>query len=192
MTLFCLVCISCPAAVQPTCWQPHVSLHENRKSQLKDLPSYVKKCLTIADWAIRSVTVQSTHRQIMFSDPSSPLIEAVPSHPWAKNKCDFGLITGRNRDLSLQRLITDHRQCPLCQEAVDIICPIFEALLKYGIIFACEESPFQSTRFFCKKDSPSRTQQTSNLSKLLSSPPPSYHHYVAQAAGGPRWSFLFS
>lgn len=191
MTLFCLICISCPAAVQPTGWQPHVSLPENRNSQLKDLASYVKKCLTIADWAIRWVR-QSTHRPIMSSDPSSPLIKALPSHPWAKNKCDFGLITGQGCDLSPQRLITDHRQCPLCQEAVDSICAVFEALLKYGIIVACEESPFKTTRFFCKKDSPSRTQQTSNLSKLLSSPPPSYHHYTAQAAGGPRWSFLFS
>lgn len=150
MTLFCLICISCPAAVQPTGWQPHVSLPENRKSQLKDLASYVKKCLTIADWAMRSVT-QSTHRPIMFSDPSSPLIEALPSHPWAKNKCDFGLITGQDCDPSPQRLITDHRQCPLCQEAVDSICAVFEALLKYGIIVACEESPFKTTRFFCKK-----------------------------------------
>lgn len=76
--------------------ETHVSLSENRNSQLNVLWPFLKKRLTNDDWVLRSVTVHSTDTPVMSSESPSPLIKAAPSHLWAKNKYGAELIIGRD------------------------------------------------------------------------------------------------
>ncbi|XP_036003044.1 uncharacterized protein LOC118566100 [Fundulus heteroclitus] len=84
---------------------------------------------------------------------SHPLLSQVPSELWAKNKYDVGLIKGCEPVIVTPK--SDYRPCqkqyPLKQEAVEGIRPVFESLLKEGVIIECPNSPVSSPLFPVKK-----------------------------------------
>ena len=80
-------------------------------------------------------------------------LTGVPRSLWAKDKYDVGLI------LNCEPLIvhpkSDFRpkkqQYPLRKEAIDGITPVFDALLKAGVIVPCPDSPVRTPIFPVKK-----------------------------------------
>lgn len=77
----------------------------------------------------------------------------MPSELWAKHKYDVGLIKGCEPVVVTPK--SDYRQCqrqyPLKQEAILGIKPVFESLLKEGIMVSCNDSPVRTPIFPVKK-----------------------------------------
>lgn len=82
-----------------------------------------------------------------------PLLKGVPNDLWAKNSHDVGLIKGctpiKITPKSSFRPV--QRQYPLKPEAVREIKPVFDSLLKAGIIVECTDSPVRSPIFPLKE-----------------------------------------
>ncbi|XP_078101784.1 retrovirus-related Pol polyprotein from transposon 297 [Sander vitreus] len=83
----------------------------------------------------------------------SPLLSQVPTHLWAAHKYDVGLIKNCQPVVITPR--SDFRpkkhQYPLKQEAIDGIRPVFNSLLKAGVIVPCPDSPVRTPIFPVKK-----------------------------------------
>uniref|UniRef100_A0A9J8CJW6 ribonuclease H n=1 Tax=Cyprinus carpio carpio TaxID=630221 RepID=A0A9J8CJW6_CYPCA len=82
-----------------------------------------------------------------------PALAEVPSELWAKHKYDVGLIKGCEPVVITPK--SDYRPCqqqyPLKAEAMLGIKPVFESLLKEGIIVPCNDSPVRTPIFPVKK-----------------------------------------
>ncbi len=82
-----------------------------------------------------------------------PALVDVPSELWAKHKHDVGLIKGCEPVVITPK--SDYRPCqrqyPLKREAVLGIKPVFDSLLKEGVIVACSDSPVRTPIFPVKK-----------------------------------------
>ncbi len=82
-----------------------------------------------------------------------PALADVPSELWAKHKHDVGLIKGCEPVVITPK--SDYRPCqrqyPLKREAVLGIKPVFDSLLKEGVIVACSDSPVRTPIFPVKK-----------------------------------------
>ncbi|XP_058617745.1 uncharacterized protein LOC131531182 isoform X1 [Onychostoma macrolepis] len=82
-----------------------------------------------------------------------PALADVPSELWAKHKYDVGLIKGCEPVVITPK--SDYRPCqrqyPLKKEAILGIKPVFDSLLKEGIIVECSDSPVRSPIFPVKK-----------------------------------------
>ncbi|XP_034721067.1 uncharacterized protein LOC117939686 [Etheostoma cragini] len=83
----------------------------------------------------------------------SPLLSRVPGHLWAAHKYDVGLIKNCQPVVITPR--SDFRpkkhQYPLKQEAINGIRPVFNSLLKAGVIVPCPDSPVRTPIFPVKK-----------------------------------------
>ncbi|KAL0152111.1 hypothetical protein M9458_052542 [Cirrhinus mrigala] len=82
-----------------------------------------------------------------------PALAEVPFHVWAKHKYDVGLIKGCEPLVITPK--SDYRPCqhqyPLKKEAIEGIRPVFESLLKEGVIVPCSDSPVRTPIFPVKK-----------------------------------------
>uniref|UniRef100_A0AAQ4RQ79 ribonuclease H n=1 Tax=Gasterosteus aculeatus aculeatus TaxID=481459 RepID=A0AAQ4RQ79_GASAC len=82
-----------------------------------------------------------------------PELSQVPPSLWAAHKYDVGLIKGAASLVVCPK--SNYRPClkqyPLKQEAIEGIRPVFESLLKSGIIVPCEDSPVRTPIFPVKK-----------------------------------------
>lgn len=95
-----------------------------------------------------------TQTQIFTSmSPDDPELKDVPSTLWATHKYDVGLIKGCQPVVITPR--SDYRpfrtQYPLKQEAIDGITPVFNSLLRSGVIVPCSDSPVRTPIFPVKK-----------------------------------------
>ncbi|XP_031734864.1 uncharacterized protein LOC116400902 [Anarrhichthys ocellatus] len=83
----------------------------------------------------------------------SPALTSVPQTLWAALKYDVGLINNCQPVVITPR--SDFRphkhQYPLRQEAIDGITPVFDSLLKAGVIIPCPDSPVRTLIFPVKK-----------------------------------------
>jgi len=77
----------------------------------------------------------------------------VPSELWASHKYDVGLI--KNCEPVVIKPKSDYRPCQsqytLKPEAIAGIVPVFESLLKTGVIVLCPNSPVRTPLFPGKK-----------------------------------------
>ncbi|XP_060941493.1 protein NYNRIN-like [Limanda limanda] len=77
----------------------------------------------------------------------------VPSCVWAEHKYDVGLIKGADPIVVIPK--SSYRPCqnqyPLKKEAVEGIKPVFESLLRAGVIVPCEKSPVRTPIFPVRK-----------------------------------------
>ncbi|KAL0149321.1 hypothetical protein M9458_055359, partial [Cirrhinus mrigala] len=82
-----------------------------------------------------------------------PALAEVPSYVWAKHKYDVGLIKGCEPLVITPK--SDYRPCqhqyPLKKEAIEGIRPVFESLLREGVIVLCSDSPVRTPIFPVKK-----------------------------------------
>ncbi|XP_048009377.1 protein NYNRIN-like [Megalobrama amblycephala] len=82
-----------------------------------------------------------------------PALAEVPDELWAKHKYDVGLIKGCEPVIITPK--SDYRPCqpqyPLKTEAILGIEPVFESLLKEGVIVPCDTSPVRTPIFPVKK-----------------------------------------
>ncbi|KAI2668497.1 Gag-pol polyprotein [Labeo rohita] len=82
-----------------------------------------------------------------------PALAEVPSYVWAKHKYDVGLIKGCEPLVITPK--SDYRPCqhqyPLKKEAIEGIRPVFESLLREGVIVPCSDSPVRTPIFPVKK-----------------------------------------
>uniref|UniRef100_A0AAQ4RT80 ribonuclease H n=1 Tax=Gasterosteus aculeatus aculeatus TaxID=481459 RepID=A0AAQ4RT80_GASAC len=112
--------------------------------------------------ALRSVYVMDennifsdTHTDTFLTNVSSisPALSSVPDTLWAAHKYDVGLIKKCQPVVITPR--SDFRphkhQYPLRQEAIDGITPVFNSLLKAGVIVPCPDSPVRTPIFPVKK-----------------------------------------
>ncbi len=77
----------------------------------------------------------------------------MPSELWSRHKYDVGLIKNCEPDVFTPK--SDYRPCqcqyPLKREEVLGIKPVFDSLLKEGIIVECSDSPVRTLIFPVKK-----------------------------------------
>ncbi|MGL5902740.1 MAG: reverse transcriptase domain-containing protein, partial [Cetobacterium sp.] len=82
-----------------------------------------------------------------------PALAEVPETLWAKHKYDVGLIKNCEPVVIVPK--SDYRPCqqqyPLKKEAIVGITPVFESLLKEGVIVPCNDSPVRTPIFPVKK-----------------------------------------
>ncbi|XP_060922638.1 uncharacterized protein LOC132996313 [Limanda limanda] len=82
-----------------------------------------------------------------------PELNQVPSCVWAEHKYDVGLIKGADPIVIIPK--SSYRPCqnqyPLKKEAVEGIKPVFESLLRAGVIVPCEKSPVRTPIFPVRK-----------------------------------------
>ncbi|MGL5901352.1 MAG: hypothetical protein ACRCZO_01600, partial [Cetobacterium sp.] len=82
-----------------------------------------------------------------------PALAEVPETLWAKHKYDVGLIKNCEPVVIVPK--SDYRPCqqqyPLKKEAILGITPVFESLLKEGVIVPCNDSPVRTPIFPVKK-----------------------------------------
>ncbi len=90
-----------------------------------------------------------------------PALADVPSELWSRHKYDVGLI--KNCEPVVITPKSDYRPCqhkyPLKREAVLGINPVFDSLLKEGIIVECSDSPVRTPIFPVKKIRDKRSTQ---------------------------------
>ncbi|XP_062255780.1 protein NYNRIN-like [Platichthys flesus] len=99
---------------------------------------------------------QNAHAYLYDTDNISethPALKEVPKTLWAQGNHDVGLI--RNMKPVVIKPKSDYRphqsQYPLRQEAIDGITPVFNSLLKAGVIVPCKDSPVRTPIFPVKK-----------------------------------------
>lgn len=129
-----------------TDWQPtpdpHV-MHSSKGDVFKTL------CKLSFD-AVRSVYLQEEHSvptaatpQLLSVEETHPALKEVPNTLWAQGKYDVGLI--KNCEPVVVTAKSDYRlrrpQYPLRPDAIEGIKPVFDSLLKAGIIIPCDNSP---------------------------------------------------
>ncbi|XP_035515190.1 uncharacterized protein LOC118326328, partial [Morone saxatilis] len=90
---------------------------------------------------------------LMTAESMPAELSQVPDCLWAKHKYDVGLMKDATPLVIHPK--SDYRPClkqyPLKQEAIDGITPVFESLLKAGIIVPCNDSPVRTPIFPVKK-----------------------------------------
>ncbi|XP_044079093.1 uncharacterized protein LOC122888553 [Siniperca chuatsi] len=96
----------------------------------------------------------SHDRNIFVKDVSEiPELNQVPSCLWAQHKYDVGLIKDAEPVVITPK--SSYRPCqnqyPLKKEAVDGIKPVFDSLLKAGVIIPCANSPVRTPIFPVRK-----------------------------------------
>lgn len=119
------------------------------------------KCWCEVQWEVRGIDVRvqawnwggkSLHANIFGSD-IHPALAEVSSELWAKHKYDVGLTKGS--ELVVITPKSDYRLCqqqyPLKAEAILRITPVFESLLKKGVIRPFDDSPVRTPIFPMKK-----------------------------------------
>ncbi|XP_055362682.1 uncharacterized protein LOC129603748 [Betta splendens] len=82
-----------------------------------------------------------------------PALQEVPASLWATHKYDVGLIKGCDPVVITPK--SDYRPCkqqyPLKREAIEGITPVFNSLLKAGVVVPCDNSPVRTPLFPVKK-----------------------------------------
>ncbi|XP_055358456.1 uncharacterized protein LOC129603021 isoform X2 [Betta splendens] len=82
-----------------------------------------------------------------------PALQEVPASLWATHKYDVGLIKGCDPVVITPK--SDYRPCkqqyPLKREAIEEITPVFNSLLKAGVIVPCDNSPVRTPLLPVKK-----------------------------------------
>jgi len=99
----------------------------------------------------KNVTAQG-EEDISASEIDISLAE-IPTRLWAKHKYDVGLIKGCEPVVITPKSDYKPRQAqyPLKHEALQGIMPVFDSLLKEGIIIPCNDSPVRTPIFPVKK-----------------------------------------
>ena len=207
---------------------PHVSLTRGPGDEWKDLGPFVKSCQEAPDWQPSAAasqvlyspslhayslcidTMTDAERVLHVANPRKsvtalstslpPELEDVPKTLWADGPYDVGLIRGVEPVSITPK--SEYRPCqqqyPLRQEAVDGITPVFNSLLKKGVIIPCDDSPVRTPMLPVKKPRPlpvkddwrfvqdlravnnavqQRTPNVPNPHTILSQVPPGTTHY---------------
>lgn len=94
---------------------------------------------------------------LVLTDEEEHYLEQVPKTLWSQGPADVGLIKGvepvKVTPKSTYRPY--QRQYPIKTEAAAGVKPIFESLLKSGVIIPCDDSPCNTPMFPVKKAAPS-------------------------------------
>ncbi len=103
--------------------------------------------------AVVETTMEKHEHGSISATDINPALAEIPSKLWAKHKYDVGLIKGCEPVVITPK--SDYRpcqsQCPLKKEALRGIKPVFESLLKEGVIISCHDSPVRTPIFPVKK-----------------------------------------
>ncbi|XP_047231734.1 uncharacterized protein LOC124874432 [Girardinichthys multiradiatus] len=162
---------------------PHVSLAKSENMEWKDVGFFVRRCLLATDWRETDVpyvfvspsqnafkrhcpTVVSCNRTVQLISHSHLFLatassadadlEELPDSLWAAHKYDVGLITDCEPVVVTPK--SNYRPCQkqylLKKEALEGIRPVFDSLLKAGVIVPCPNSPVRTPLFPVKKIRP--------------------------------------
>ncbi|MGL5583570.1 MAG: reverse transcriptase domain-containing protein, partial [Cetobacterium sp.] len=153
---------------------PHVSLAKTEGGEWKDLGPFVKVCDEADDWretqpgvfyseragawrervsvvrgCERAIETATAERAVTI-DPRSL---NVPTKLWAVDKYDVGLIKSCDpvQITPKSSFRPKKPQYPVKSDALEGITPVFESLLKRGIIIPCDDSPVNTPIFPVKK-----------------------------------------
>ncbi|XP_049425162.1 uncharacterized protein LOC125884304 [Epinephelus fuscoguttatus] len=139
------------------CWRtstdPHIDFNDAMGVHRKKLGCVIEisRSLTVTD-----KTVSEADWCMVKSVADIPELQQVPAHLWAQSKYDVGLI--KNCEPVIITPKSDYRPCrnqyPLRREAVEGIKPVFDALLKAGVIVPCPNSPVRTPIFPVRKIRP--------------------------------------
>ncbi|XP_026035979.1 uncharacterized protein LOC113029362 [Astatotilapia calliptera] len=102
--------------------------------------------------SVELVNIAVSHCLLQTTPPlnsSHTLLTEVPDGLWASSKYDVGLITDCEPVVITPKssFRPCQRQYPLKQEAIEGISPVFESLLKAGVIIPCLTSPVRTPLF---------------------------------------------
>ncbi|KAL1263452.1 hypothetical protein QQF64_006191 [Cirrhinus molitorella] len=120
------------------------------------------ECKVEVERTVRPIVNDKREDQCMtVVNPSDihPALAEIPSYLWAKHKYDVGLIKGCEPLVITPK--SDYRPCqhqyPLKREAIEGIRPVFESLLREGVIVECNDFSSENSNLPCKKDQRQRS-----------------------------------